>query len=601
MHRGIAMTLIHLFKGSSYRSLRIAGLGVCLATALAACGGGGGGGGNPPPAPVIDMTVPASASATSSTNAAAPSAQVAVTFANAPTTFFLNVATYTTVGIDSVGSVGYGPTNGTFRIYFKAPAGLAPGTYNDTVTVRMCGEPACALPLVTRALAVTYTVTTPSGGTLPTVTLATPNYTHEAVAVDRGAAVVTLANAITFANFVGTPTVRVEPVGTPPVVAQFTQSSATQGTVTLTFRAPTLMAPGTTTSQINFRVCLDTNCTNPVVPATYTLNVTYTIGTSASVAGLPGTTLRAFTINGLRNIDGNPASEFVYGNTGGATPAVLEIDTTDGSTDTFALPAGRSANEVSLTNDAQYLYAATSNVEVQRFTTADRALSATIVTTAPQSLSTIAALPGSPLSFAVSGSGYLAIFDGTTRRTNMPSLSNLDTMGGLQWASPTSLFVTEDVLGAPARLCRYTVDATGVATSHPCGGTLSGFASVGGSLVYERGSPGIVRDPTNWSQVGTLTVPNGTVGQVLLNASGTRLYAYVGFDTNGCSLYSFDAVTRAPIASVRLPTVNPIEDDGSCRYGGRLVRYGADGLALPSQSINQDTALVLIDGPFVTP
>src|ERR1700692_1745950 len=111
---------------------------------LGACGGGGGnsGGATTPPTPV-SLTVPSSVSVSASTaDSAAPTAQVKATVANAGATSYYFAQTFTGNGLASIDSPPAGST-GTFALNFKAPSSLAPGTYNDTLTIEACGDSAC--------------------------------------------------------------------------------------------------------------------------------------------------------------------------------------------------------------------------------------------------------------------------------------------------------------------------------------------------------------------------------------------------------------------------------------------------------------------------
>jgi hypothetical protein len=111
---------------------------------LGACGGGGGnsGGATTPPTPA-SLTVPSSVSVSASTaDSAAPTAQVKATVANAGATSYYFAQTFTSNGLASIDSPPAGST-GTFALNFKAPSSLAPGTYNDTLTIEACEDSAC--------------------------------------------------------------------------------------------------------------------------------------------------------------------------------------------------------------------------------------------------------------------------------------------------------------------------------------------------------------------------------------------------------------------------------------------------------------------------
>lgn len=111
------------------------------------------------------------------TNSVPVSRTVAVSIQNleAETSVFIG-GSYSVNGIQSATLGGFG-SNGSLTITFRAPNSLAPGTYQDTVTVRACRESPCVNHIAGSpvTIAVTYTVTVPP----PTVV----TFTNTSVAV----------------------------------------------------------------------------------------------------------------------------------------------------------------------------------------------------------------------------------------------------------------------------------------------------------------------------------------------------------------------------------------------------------------------------------
>src|SRR5882757_3279014 len=144
---------------------------------LSACGGGGGnsGGITTPPSPA-SLTVPASVSVSASTaDSAAPAAQVKATVANAGATSYYFAQTFTSNGLASIDSPAAGST-GTFALNFKAPSSLAPGTYNDTLTIEACEDSACQQQIQGSPTTVTVQyVVSGAPGTTPVLNSLGPN------------------------------------------------------------------------------------------------------------------------------------------------------------------------------------------------------------------------------------------------------------------------------------------------------------------------------------------------------------------------------------------------------------------------------------------
>lgn len=132
---------------------------------LAACGGGGGsssgsGQGNNPN---ITMSVsPQTVSVSAMTTQPAPAAGVEVNIAGLSLNQKVYIGvTYTGNGILNATIASGGVLPATVPIQFKSPASLGPGTYNDTVTIKVCFDQSCSQPLSNspQTVQVQYTVT----------------------------------------------------------------------------------------------------------------------------------------------------------------------------------------------------------------------------------------------------------------------------------------------------------------------------------------------------------------------------------------------------------------------------------------------------------
>ncbi len=99
-------------------------------------------------------------------DAAAPVVNVGVTASLTGAGSLNLVPTSTSIGISTVSAAVGNPAHGSLIIQFKSPASLGVGTFDDTVTLKVCADAACTRPLTgsPASIPVHYTVTAGSGG-----------------------------------------------------------------------------------------------------------------------------------------------------------------------------------------------------------------------------------------------------------------------------------------------------------------------------------------------------------------------------------------------------------------------------------------------------
>jgi hypothetical protein len=115
-------------------------------------------------------------------------------------------------------------------------------------------------------------------------------------------------------------------------------------------------------------------------------------------------------------------------------------------------------------------------------------------------------------------------------------------------------------------------------------------------------SGGTVVDAVTWATVATLSVPNEAITTPLPDATLGKAFAFVSPPLPaGCTLQSFDLISHAPIASVRLPTVVTGSGVTNCGYAGTLVRWGSNGIALNAFNPGSPSYIIVISGAFVGP
>lgn len=122
----------------------VKGVGIaCLAVFVGACGGGGGGGGKAQ-TPAASISLDASSVSASATIAEeAPKAHVVVTAVNVPSDGLFVSMTHTSNGIQQVDLWHQSSSQLQADIYFRPPGQTPIGTYNDTVTIRVCFDDRC--------------------------------------------------------------------------------------------------------------------------------------------------------------------------------------------------------------------------------------------------------------------------------------------------------------------------------------------------------------------------------------------------------------------------------------------------------------------------
>ncbi len=118
-----------------------AGCLALLVAGVAGCGGGGGGGGGGTPEPTLSVArTSLSFDAEQGETAAAQVIAGSLANANVPVSVVIG---NTNVGIANVSFVSTGTTTGELTVTPRDPADMAPGVYDDTITVQACLDAAC--------------------------------------------------------------------------------------------------------------------------------------------------------------------------------------------------------------------------------------------------------------------------------------------------------------------------------------------------------------------------------------------------------------------------------------------------------------------------
>ena len=574
------------------------------AVLLTACGGGSSQGSTPTPtvaaSPPATPTIAASPSAVAVSAAVtdtAPTANVSLTFGNAPTGVILTVNDATTNAIASIGTPTYNSTTGSFTITFKAPSSLKPAAYSDTVTVLLCSDPQCKVVLASDPLQVTYTVKAATGSTAPSVTLDSATQTYSALYIQTAPSRLSLdPNAFTFANFTSTPTVQVSvPANSAIGAPQFAMSDATHGGISFAFATPSTLAQNTYSTPVTVTVCIDPNCVNPVTGGSFTLTVNYIVTNKVTVDGANGYTMAAFPLTAPL-IASNPNLNSILAVVAPTAPAtansVQRIDPTTGTSSPTPLTLTDSGNTaVALSDDGQYLYVNGAN-SIQQIQTSTLTAGLTIPVSGGSN-SPIAVQPGHSQTIAIAAPS-VQIFDGTVARPNALSSIGYSVLS-LAWTSDPAVLAVELEGNTIDQECSLPVDANGVTATVNC---LSAFSpstvtriapfTFTGGFGYARG--GSVLRESDWTYVATLSVTGETSLAVVPDLPTGKAFALLkttGVTPGTCSVQSFSLASDAAVANIQLPF-------GVC--ANQLVRWGTNGLAFST-----GTDLVAVSGAFVGP
>jgi hypothetical protein len=414
--------------------------------------------------------------------------------------------------------------------------------------------------------------------------------------------------AFTFANFVNPPNVKLSAGTTGGINSlSFTMADASHGGITLTLRAPSLLAQATYDTPITVTVYADS--TGDILVDTFTVTLHYTVTNSYTVSGANGYTITALPVP-TSGMTGNAKQNVIYANvlTDPATQA-YSVEALDPITGAPVYPpvSNNNAGILALSDDGQFLYAGI-GINVERFKASGMTLDLTLLSGFPDG---VGVLPGSPHTVAVSSvANGMQVFDDAVARPNsVPVLMQTGLYGSYQnpqWESQSAVYATVNFppIGPPPYVCAFAVDSAGVSAPNyfnSCPNTLANaYVTFANGLGYSQDGRGF--NPANSTVVSTFSSTQGTVNAVTPDPSLGRTFAFVvgvGQGGQGCEIQSFDLSTGAAIASVPLPNVN------GCDYvitpPNGLVRFGANGIAVGTNLRSGPGSVIVITGVFVAP
>ena len=561
---------------------------------VAACGGGSDGG-SPNGGHHLGLTV-STTSVQKSADAGTPStpeASFRITVINAPDSGVSIGGRFTQNGVTDVTVGQTSRTGGAVNIRFKDPSIVGPGIYEDTLEIGICTNERCnAIRDGTlNTIEVTYTVT----GTPPSISAATNRV--EAVGIPYTVDVPLGSVAVTL-------------LGIDPTDVNFDVQFSEHGlqyasvvpdgagglALQLAFQSPTALGFGNYEDTVTVNACAVLSCPAGLHGSPFV--ITTRLDVSPTVGGPNGYTIREIRLSAADialDRDRGAIYAATSDNDSGHPNSIVVLDPISGSINAAAF-AGSNPGTLAISGGGEFLYAGFwgSNA-IRRFLLPglEKDIEVSLAATANEIWGDIQVVPGSPHSIVATRStfvatGYdLAVFDDAVQRPQVLQ-SNVSTIRSAQFgATPDVLYGGGDVLTTMA-VGPGGVDVTSEVPLD------AGFAP--GRIHYDAGvlytDRGVAVEPVSGAQLGTYPMEIGEFGVGVASDSANDRVFLVGFSPKGFFLRSYALSTFAPIAEVPLYGVQI-----NANRAVRLVRWGPDGLALPTF----DGRVILLTGPFVKP
>jgi hypothetical protein len=470
-----------------------------------------------------------------------------------------------------------GAANFVDQIQFVTGSILGAGTYSDTITVKVCSDAQCSKPIAgsPQSIAIDYTVT---GNTTPTAQYTLENASLVLEAPTSGTAV-TSTTVITTNGMPPYGAYVFPIIGSGTAVASATVQSDQNGsaTVNITTKPPASLGSGIYNDSVQLKICYDSACTKPAIPAPLTVQVLYIVDAS------PGVDFTQTSIPvEIWAMAWNATTQRFYAtansDTGGITHSLLVINPMTASIEQVVSLGQNDPTSIALTDNGQYAYI----ISLGQVIRVDLG-TLTIDETVNVSANAIKTVPGEPDSFVVETSDpKLIIYDGTTPRPQSSVTGALESNIFFTFGADASTVYAYDSTVISPTMYQLSVSSSGFTTAQTTSnvaleqGYLLDIEYAGG-LVYA--TTGSVYNPSTQSVQAPFIFlnsnPAGTTvfgGALALDTSLNRAY-FVTSDTpnqvpSGSTIEGFNLTTQAPTWITRLPN-----------GGGGIMRWGTNGLA----------------------
>jgi hypothetical protein len=266
-------------------------LSACALTLLTACGGGGGGGGGaspppPPAAPAALTFTPTNATVSAEAGISGTATLTATPASGLPSPLYAKITSSPTVVAPNVGFTAN--AGGTYSLSLRTSTSLAQGSYTGNLSVAVCSDAACTLPVAGSPVSLPYafTITAAPPPQVFTPTPAALTATFTAGMPPTLPVTLTPTPVFTAALFV-----QASPGGLVQPPISITADAG--GTYTVTLKPLTTLAAGHLTGTLALNLCYDATCKKPAPGSPVSLPYNFTI-----VAPPPAFTFVPTTLSG---------------------------------------------------------------------------------------------------------------------------------------------------------------------------------------------------------------------------------------------------------------------------------------------------------------
>ena len=536
--------------------------------------------------------------------------------------------TYDPVAIQGVNISFPNPTTvntaqtATLSFALWAPALLGSGVYQGQIRVQFCLDQQCQSPVAGAPIVVSvaYTVTGNVVSSSSYQVLPTGSFAVEAPDTAGSATATATVYTSQLPPYTTYLIGRSQENG---IVANGAwqvsqQGSGFTGTLAVNLKSPNSLGPGIYSDVITISICYDQACTKQAIGSPWVLPVQYTVTATEGVDYQAHMLKASVSDVAWSSVQGKLYAVTTAGSS--LSPSsLLEVDPTNAVV-TRSVALGGSPTALSVSDDGAYAYIAFSDQSVvKRIALSSLSLDLTIALPpdpmyGPTFAGYVLAMPGSPHSVAISSYSTFApglsdfdsrgsyLYDDATVRPNTFLAPDAVTrVMGLSWGADSTTLYAYD--GNQQRLFTASTSLTGLSLAN----TATGVANAGGGMYFLNGllylDDGGVTNPSTGARVAQF-FDKSTVTQpaVAVDATLNRAYYFYEEQLSPVPTWTFatyDLQTRAVYAKTRVSacsSLTSLTPGGPTKAGGRLVRWGSNGLAA-----NCGDGLEIISGMFVSP
>jgi hypothetical protein len=263
---------------------------LCACSMMVACGGGGGGGGGSgggnggggansnatDPSVSIDQR---SFSVTASAWDTGQSRSALISVTNMPAAGAWVDIDNTNTGVSSTDLAGETATSAQLIIQFKPGTQLTPGTYRDTITIKICADDQCLKQFKNSPLTVTTSLVVSGESSVSAVDgpiSATASKRVQSQPAPTASTRVTIGNPGPVAPYIAIASTSQLLSNVAPVL-----ESASRVRIDAVFNLPFSLTPGDHTEDVSVMVCYDATCARQLSGSPVTLPVTYHVTNDA--------------------------------------------------------------------------------------------------------------------------------------------------------------------------------------------------------------------------------------------------------------------------------------------------------------------------------